>query len=112
MNVKNAEFPVDVKEKATSVFVETGMHIPRVKFVREYLMRHEKHYRVFEKMGFEPILRRWKELADIFGREVVVEMVDKTYTGKVQGIDPDGFLILKDPQGAFHRILSGDVLFV
>jgi len=54
-------------------------------------------------------LKRWKELADIIGKRIVVEMIDQTLTGEVQDIDSDGFLVLRDEEGKSIRIVSGDI---
>jgi len=112
MNVNTYNFPDDIHEKATSIFIETGKHFPRVKLIREYIQWHEKYYEIFKKSGFEPILKRWKELSNIIGRKIMVEMIDKKYIGEVQDIDSDGILILKDNSGKYHRISSGDVTFM
>ncbi len=109
MNVNNPDFPNNISERATSVLIETGVRFPRVRIVREYLRRQETYYRVLKTSGFAPILRRWKELADIIGQRIKVEMIDKTTIGYVEDIDPEGVLILKDMKGASHRIFSGDV---
>ena len=111
MNVNNPHLPDDIKEKATSVFIETGKRFHKVKIVREYLRQQEKYYRILRECGFEPILRRWKELTNTIGKRVVVEMIDKRYTGVVRDVDKEGVLILQDEKGEFHRILSGDVIF-
>jgi len=112
MNVNNPFLPDDIEEKATSIFIETGKRFPKVRIVREYLRRQEKYCRILRDSGFDPILRRWKELTNTIGKRIMVEMIDKRYTGVVQDVDQEGVLILKDEKGAFHRILSGDVTFV
>jgi BirA family biotin operon repressor/biotin-[acetyl-CoA-carboxylase] ligase len=112
MNVNTHNFPDDIHEKATSIFIETGKPFPRVKLIREYIQWHEKYYEIFIKTGFEPILKRWKELSNILGRKIIVEMIDRKYIGEVQDIDGDGTLILKDNSGKYHRISSGDVTFM
>jgi BirA family biotin operon repressor/biotin-[acetyl-CoA-carboxylase] ligase len=109
MNVNTPGFPDDIKETATSVLIETGKPFPRTGILREYLKRQEENLRGLQTSGFEPILRRWKELADTIGRRIRVEMTDKTYVGRVENIDPQGVLILKDREGVSHRIVSGDV---
>ena len=111
LNVNTPRFPDDIKEKATSVFLETGIHYPRVKLIRKYLKWHEQYYEIFKKSGFEPVLKRWLELSDIVGRRVMVEMIDTKYTGEIKDIDKDGVLVLKDDNGESHRIISGDVTF-
>jgi BirA family biotin operon repressor/biotin-[acetyl-CoA-carboxylase] ligase len=112
LNVNIDNFPGDIKEKATSVFIETEKPFPRVRIIKEYLKLHEKYYEIFKRIGFEPILNRWKEFAKIIGRRIIVEIIDNKWVGVVQDIDHDGFLILKNNNGESHRIISGDVTFV
>ncbi|UCH00703.1 MAG: biotin--[acetyl-CoA-carboxylase] ligase, partial [Deltaproteobacteria bacterium] len=85
---------------------------PRVRLIREYLEWYEEYYEIFKGIGFEPVMKRWRELTDIIGRRIIVEVIGKKYIGKVQDIDKDGALILKDNKGRSHRISSGDVTFL
>lgn len=112
MNVNTPGFPDDIRMRATSVLIETGERFSRPEILREYLTREEAYFRRLRTSGFGPILERWKELADTIGRQIRVEMMDKTYIGCVDNIDPEGILILKDREGVSHRILSGDVTFL
>lgn len=109
LNVNTPDFPDDIKEIATSLFVETGEHFSRVRLIREYLQWHEKYYEIFKRVGFEPVIKRWRELTNIIGHRIMVEMIDEKYIGEVQDVDNDGVLILKDDRGRLHRIISGDV---
>ena len=112
LNVNTPDFPDDIREKATSLFIETGKYFPRVRFIQEYLKWYEEYYEIFKRTGFEPVIKRWKELTNMIGQQITVEMVSKKYSGKVQDIDKDGVLILKDNNGKCHRIFSGDVTLI
>ncbi|MFH1349381.1 MAG: biotin--[acetyl-CoA-carboxylase] ligase [Pseudomonadota bacterium] len=112
VNVNTARFPEDLREKATSIFLETGRPFPRVRLLREFLRWFEKYYEELRRIGFESIIKKWKELSDIIGREIRVEAMDRSYMGTAQDIDNDGVLILMDNQGRFHRIFSGDVTYL
>lgn len=109
LNVNTPQFPTDIEGRATSILIETGERFPRVALAKEYLEWHEKYYEVFQRIGFEPIRERWKELTNIIGQQVTVETTDREYTGVVQDIDTDGALILRDNTGQSHRIIFGDV---
>jgi len=109
INVNTPAFPDEIGRKATSVLIETGERFPRTRLLKEYLRQQERYFGRLRTYGFAPILNRWKELTDTIGRQIRVEMMDKTYVGRVEGIDPEGVLILKDREGVFHRIFSGDV---
>ncbi len=114
LNVNNLfeNFPQDIKENATSILIETGNRVPRIKFIQNYLKLYEQYYNMFKKNNFEPIMNRWRELADIIGKQIRVDVIGKTHIGKVIDVDNDGVLILKDDQGVLQRIFSGDVTLV
>lgn len=112
MNVSTLGFPDDIKDKATSILIETGKYFPRVTFIREYLRWYEKYYEIFKNIGFEPVIQRWKELTNTIGQMVIAEVAGKKYIGEVHDIDNDGILILKDESEKLHRIFSGDVTLI
>ena len=109
VNTRFENFPSEIKKSATSILIETGNRVPRIKFIQNYLKLYEKYYNMFKKNDFEPIMKRWKELADIIGKQIRVDVIGKTHIGKVIDVDNDGVLILKDDQGRLQRIFSGDV---
>jgi BirA family biotin operon repressor/biotin-[acetyl-CoA-carboxylase] ligase len=109
LNVNTARFPDEIEDRATSILIETGQRVRRVTLATEYLKWHEEYYGVFQRIGFEPIRKRWKELANIIGQQVTVETIDRRYTGEIQDIDDGGALILRDETGGYHRVIFGDV---
>ena len=109
VNTRFKNFPSEIKKSATSILIENGKPFPRVRLIQHYLKLYEKYYDMFKKNDFEPIMKRWKELADIIGKEIKVDVIGKTHIGKVIDVDNDGVLILKDDQGVLQRIFSGDV---
>ena len=109
VNTQLEDLPKEIKKTATSILIETGKPFPRVKLIRHYLKLYEKYYDMFKKNDFEPIMERWRELADIIGKQIKVDVIGKTHIGKVVDVDNDGVLILKDDHGRLQRIFSGDV---
>jgi BirA family biotin operon repressor/biotin-[acetyl-CoA-carboxylase] ligase len=99
----------DIRQTATSILMETGKPFPRIALLRAYLEWLEIYYETFKTKGFDPILNRWKNLADIIGRRISVDLMDRVRVGEVLDIDKDGFLILHDREGSIERIISGDV---
>jgi len=108
VNTQLEDLPREIKKTATSILIETGKQFPRVKLIQHYLKLYEKYYDMFKKNDFEPIMKRWRELADIIGKQIRVDVIGKTHIGKVVDVDNDGVLILKDNQGKLQRIFSGD----
>jgi BirA family biotin operon repressor/biotin-[acetyl-CoA-carboxylase] ligase len=109
VNTPLADFPKELKEKATSIFIETGEQLSRIKLVRACLEQFEKYYNMFKENEFSPIMERWKQLSDIIGKKIMVDVVGQKHQGEVVDIDDDGVLILEDGQGRRQRIFSGDV---
>ena len=109
VNMHDKSFPLEIRDRATSIFMETGEACPRIKLLRAYLEFFEMHYETFKTEGFGPIMNRWRELTDVMGKRIAVDLIDHAYTGVVLDVDDDGFLILQDNEGALRKIVSGDV---
>jgi len=109
VNTPRKSLRPDIKQTATSVFVETGKVFPRIALLRAFLEWLEIYYEAFKTKGFDPILNRWRHLADIIGQRISVDLADSVRVGKVLDVDKDGFLILQDREGTIERIISGDV---
>ncbi|MCD6487049.1 MAG: biotin--[acetyl-CoA-carboxylase] ligase [Syntrophobacterales bacterium] len=109
VNIPYDLFPTDISDMATSIILETGRQFPRIRILKAYLEWLEKYYELFMKSGFGSVLKRWKELSDIIGRQVRIDLVNQSHTGEVLDVDENGVLVLKDLAGTLHRIFSGDV---
>ncbi len=109
LNVNTPKFPYEIQGIATSILIETGKVFPRVRLIQDYLQRYETYYEMVKKTGFDPIINRWKDLSNIIGKKVEVNVIGNQFIGEALDIDGDGALILRDDQGVFHRIISGDI---
>jgi BirA family biotin operon repressor/biotin-[acetyl-CoA-carboxylase] ligase len=109
VNTPRKSLRPDIRQTATSVFMETGKVFPRIALLRAFLEWLEIYYEAFKTKGFDPILNRWRHLADIIGQRISVDLMDSVRVGKVLDVDKDGFLILQDREGTIERIISGDV---
>lgn len=109
LNVNTLKFPDEIQGIATSILIETGETFPRVRLIQEYLKWYETYYEMYKKTGFDPIISRWKDLSNIIGKKVEVEVIGNRFIGEALDIDGDGALILRDDQGEIHRIISGDI---
>lgn len=109
VNVAADELSEEIKEIATSVRIETGEVFSRVRLIRAFLKEFEACYETLQSRGFNSIRERWKELSDSLGKQITVDMIGKTCTGRFIDIDAEGILILEDEHGEYHRIVSGDI---
>jgi BirA family biotin operon repressor/biotin-[acetyl-CoA-carboxylase] ligase len=109
VNTPLKSFPADLRNSATSIQAEMNGPFPRIRLLRLYLEKFEDRYEMFRQSGFRPILERWKELSDIIGKRIRVDLLNHSCMGEVLDVDQDGILILREQDGTLQRILSGDV---
>lgn len=112
VNTTAADMPPDIRSIATSVRIESGSRFSRINLLCTLLHHFESSYGTLQRDGFKPIMAQWREMSDIIGQPVHVDVLDTRHTGIVEAVDDDGVLILKDDSGQRHRIFSGDVTHV
>jgi BirA family biotin operon repressor/biotin-[acetyl-CoA-carboxylase] ligase len=109
VNVREDEMPGQIREIATSIRIETGEDVPRTALLCDLLREFEICYARLKTKGFPAIMEQWRDLTDIIGRRVYVDVIGTRHTGTVEMVDDDGVLLLRDDRGNIHRIFSGDV---
>lgn len=73
--------------------------------MRDYLQR-------FEREGFGAFVKEWKSEEILTGKTVALKTVGATITGKVTGINAQGNLLMKLPDGEVRAFSSGDTSIV
>jgi BirA family biotin operon repressor/biotin-[acetyl-CoA-carboxylase] ligase len=61
--------------------------------------------------GFEPIRQAWTKRAQGLGGPCTARLERETISGMAEGLDADGALLLRLPDGMLRRITAGDVFF-
>lgn len=109
LNMEQDQFPPDLRYPATSVLLETGQRVDRVRFVRTLLSEIDTLYTVLQERGFIPIRLAWEALFDLVGTAVEVDTGSTPVRGTVEGIAEDGALLLATGAATSTPIYSGDV---
>lgn len=110
LNMTLAQFPHDLRHPATSLFLESGQRVDRTGFAATMLNELDGLYADFVAHGFDPVREEWRSRCNARGREVVVsDAGSEVVRGMFNGIDGDGALLVRLPDGRIERILSGDV---
>lgn len=104
-----ADFPEEYADKATSLKLESGRFISRVKLLQACLLEFERWYTLWLGSGFAPVLAKWKELSVTLNCPVRLTTVNKTWEGWAEDADDDGALMLRLPDGELKKFVSGDV---
>jgi BirA family transcriptional regulator, biotin operon repressor / biotin---[acetyl-CoA-carboxylase] ligase len=109
LNMDAKEFPKEIRTQATSVKAEQGRPVSRKAFAALLLEELERWYDIFLKEGGAPVLKAWRDRAQIQGKEVRVTSFDEVQVGRAVDVDSDGALILETRGGERKRIVAGDV---
>ncbi len=109
VNIKQQEFPEDIREKTTSLKEVLGKKVLRVKLVRVFLQEFEKYYEILKRREFSFILKEWKLYSHTLGKKIRVDMGERIISGEAVNINEEGVLILKKEDGELIEIISGTI---
>lgn len=109
INANNAEFPEEIKSKATSLFLETGSKINRNELFRHVIKTLDKVLCSFLVSLSLDDVYNFKSLCATLGKNVSVQRNNKTIEGVAVDINLNGELIIKDNYGNNTAINSGEV---
>jgi BirA family biotin operon repressor/biotin-[acetyl-CoA-carboxylase] ligase len=112
LNTEWADFPADLRDKAISLLLATGVPVDRARFTARLLGALEQRYDQLCGDGFAPIAAAWRELAPLIGRAIRVQEPDGIVEGTVIDLADDGALRLRLADGREHRIVAGDVTVI
>ncbi|MGH9643738.1 MAG: biotin--[acetyl-CoA-carboxylase] ligase, partial [Terriglobales bacterium] len=114
INVNQAKFPVELREIATSLRLETGTEWSRVELCAALLKSLDREYRALlddRAIGQASILKRFEEnSSSVRGRKVRIED-GNGIEGITEGLDARGFLQLRTAEG-LRTVLSGTVRLI
>ncbi|NPB09386.1 MAG: biotin--[acetyl-CoA-carboxylase] ligase [Thermodesulfobacteria bacterium] len=109
VSLRREDFPPEIREKATSIYEETGLSVSRARILRAILETLEPLYEAVLTAGFEAFSRAWKQRDVTLGARVVLKRPERVITGLSLGPAPDGTLRLKTSGGTV-KVHSGEIL--
>ncbi len=129
INVNNNSFPAELQESAGSLAGELGRSVNLHTFALSFLakLRWYVGLLVFEEREWlargggeayedeHPLLRRWKELADTLGKDVVFGydvLSSPQYQARAVELACDGALVLRHADGTTSTEHSGEIRYV
>jgi BirA family biotin operon repressor/biotin-[acetyl-CoA-carboxylase] ligase len=103
------DFPDSLRDRATSLLIETGMEIDRVQLLATVLHKLEDHYRRFVNGDHDFIRDEWWKKC--LHRQKLVRVVcgKTTFNGIFEKIGANGEMLLRTDDGELRRIQAGEV---
>jgi len=103
------EFPVELKNIATSLLIIGGKVVNRAELIAKTLEYLEVYTEIYVTNGFSPIKLLWEGFSNTTGRRIRAIMLNETIEGIALGISDDGMLELKLDDGTIRGIYSADI---
>lgn len=94
----------DVAEVATSLYLEGVKNVTRAEIIAKVL----KQFYDLVQIDFEVLNKNYKQFLNIKGKDITVTQNGDTIKGRVEGINKDGFLKIKNKNGEMI-VMSGDI---
>jgi BirA family biotin operon repressor/biotin-[acetyl-CoA-carboxylase] ligase len=101
--------PTNIDIPATSLYAETGQLLPRDLLLARLSESIVDTFAAAKQFGTEPILAAWRSRDFLHGRNIRIHQGQRISTGKAQGIDEQGQLIVLDDTGALRSFNGGEV---
>ncbi len=110
ININIPEFPEDMKDKATSLLLETGKTFDRSAMIGTVLQCFEKNYeRFLRTCDLTNLLSDYQKFLANRNQPVKVLEGEHPWEGLCQGINEKGELLVRLPDGNTKRVLAGEV---
>ena len=112
INLRAASYPVELRDRATSLEAATGRSVDRTPVLVETLAALARRYGDLLDGRFDAILDAWRALAPAaVGRGVRWTSRSREQLGVTAGIDDHGALLVRT-DGGIERIVAGEVEWV
>ncbi|MBN1504248.1 MAG: biotin--[acetyl-CoA-carboxylase] ligase [Candidatus Eisenbacteria bacterium] len=109
LNQAAEDFPAELRDAATSVFLETGHKADKAEALAELMPQMERVYAVFLSNGLQALMGEWRSMCPLFGKIVRMKTRGETVEGVFHDIDASGALVLRLESGVHRSFLAGDV---
>ncbi|MGQ9646934.1 MAG: biotin--[acetyl-CoA-carboxylase] ligase [Thermodesulfobacteriota bacterium] len=109
LNMDEKMFSKEIRGLATSLKREMRQSVSRKAFLQVLLEELEVWYETLRREGAAPVLKAWREKAQIEGRPVQVTSCGEVLLGTAIEVDSGGALILETKDGERKRVVAGDV---
>jgi BirA family biotin operon repressor/biotin-[acetyl-CoA-carboxylase] ligase len=109
MNVNNDNFPEEIKDIASSLYMETGNIFEKSLIAAKILNNFEQLYNEFIKGNFKESLNICREKSYVIGKNI--NLIENNFVRKATAVDigSEGELVVITEDGNTEKIISGEV---
>ncbi|MDO8520122.1 MAG: biotin--[acetyl-CoA-carboxylase] ligase [Deltaproteobacteria bacterium] len=108
INTDSGDFSPDVVRLATSLKILSGKDWSREEIIASCLNAYDLWREKFRTEGMKPVIAAWNEHNDLVGKKVTVNDGQTSFSGRAEGLDAEGFLVV-NVNGENQTVISGDV---
>lgn len=109
-NIDEAIIPDELKDKSTSLKIETGKSLSNLNVLCKFLKNFESDYINFTNtLDFSTTINLFRQHSNIINKEVTVHTIRNSFSAKCIDIDLDGNLVLVDADGNTIIQNSGEI---
>ena len=109
INVNQDEFPGDLLSKATSLKIESGVEVNRVRLLQKVLVEFENRFEQLSHFPAQRLLDDWRLKALLFGKKITVLESEFSFSATAIDVADNGSLIIETDDGQKRNIFAGDV---
>ena len=109
VNITSTDFSSTVAPIATSLKIATDKDWGREEIIAVCLNSYESWREKFQKEGIKAVIAAWNGHNALVGKKVTVQDGQSSFTGTVEGLDAEGFLVV-NANGEKKTVISGDVM--
>lgn len=109
VNCAAADFPAEVRGRATSLAAELGRPVARAELAVAILREFDRDYERVHSGGFAALADEWEAHCGTIGRQIVVRAGDREIHGRAESLGEDGALLLRTEHGLLEPVVGGDV---
>lgn len=91
-----------------SLYDITSQRFNRNILIAQLIMEVERHLHQFISQGFASFLTQWQPIDYLYHQSITVTQPTGTLSGRAQGVNEAGLLVLVDDAGVQHELSSGD----
>lgn len=110
INISAKDFPEEIKERATSLLIETGKVFSKKELIASVMECFREDYKIFLKTcDLSQLLEQYKQFSATVGKEVRILDAGGGYTGLAVDVDEIGQLLVRRDDGQLVRVFADEV---